>query len=107
MTSFKRTLSAHRGAICLAALSAVFLAGCGQSVSSLDYPVPEELKDCAFYKLTNGADAIKVVRCPNSTTSVTYRDGKHDQTSVVIDGTAPNVSLAAPAHAAAAKPASH
>nr|WP_200563205.1 hypothetical protein [Paraburkholderia aspalathi] len=65
---------------------AVLAAGCGPSVSTPSYPLPPELSDCKLYKLSDGLDSITVARCPNSTTSTTYREGKSDHTAVVVDG---------------------
>lgn len=66
---------------------AVFLSACTPSYAPVSMPMlPEELKDCGFFSVSNGTDRMYVVRCPNSTTSTTYRVGKHDETTVVIDG---------------------
>lgn len=49
--------------------------------------LPDELKDCkTFYLSSEDGNTITVMRCPNSTTSSTYRVGKHTATTVVIDG---------------------
>jgi hypothetical protein len=69
---------------------ALLAAGCQPSVTVPDYPLPTELSDCKLFKLSNGIDDITVARCPNSTTSTTFREGKHDETAVVVDGVAPD-----------------
>ena len=69
-------------ALCLAVLAA----GCQPSVETAKYPLPAELQDCKLFKLSDGLNSITVVRCPNSTTSTNYREGKSDRTSVVVDG---------------------
>ena len=69
------------------AAAAVVLAGCSPNYNSLSMPVlPDELKDCKFYYVSNGGVSMRIVRCPNSTTSTTYQDGKIKRTDVVIDG---------------------
>ena len=63
--------------------------------------VPEGLEDCkVFLWRSDSMDSLNVVRCPNSTTSTTYRVGKHSVTTVVIDG----VTYTATPAASAAKP---
>lgn len=78
----KRTL------LILAAMLA--LAGCNPGYQEVDdsYRVrPDHLKDCQITRLdgSNGG-YIYVVRCPNSTTSTTYKVGKSHQSTVTIDG---------------------
>lgn len=69
------------------AATAVVLAGCSPSYESMSMPVlPDELKDCKFYLVSNGPISMRVVRCPNSATSTTYTSGKTTRTDVVIDG---------------------
>lgn len=70
------------------------IAGCCSGCSpgyqdvAAKYPLkPKELMDCQFFKLVNdNGSPITVVRCPNSTTSVTEQQGKTTTTTVVIDG---------------------
>ena len=69
------------------ALSLCALAGCENSAQQDVFPVlPEALKDCVFYSLHAGGDHIRVVRCPNSSTSATYPVGKSRQTTATVDG---------------------
>jgi len=50
--------------------------------------MPEELKDCKFFRLSNEhGNVITVVRCPNSTVSTTQHQ-KSPVTTVTIDGAA-------------------
>lgn len=71
--------------IAIAALA--FVAGCAPSSSKITFPVvPDELHDCTFHEISDGMTRIKVARCPNSTTSTTYQQGKTTSTAVVIDG---------------------
>lgn len=67
--------------------AAVVLVGCSPSYESMSMPVlPDELKDCKFYYVSNGGPYMRVVRCPNSSTSTTYTSGNTKRTDVVIDG---------------------
>lgn len=63
------------------------LVGCSPDAQTRHYPVlPDELKDCKFFRLTDGNGSwVTVARCPNSTTTVRQTD-KAGTTSVVIDG---------------------
>lgn len=69
------------------ALSILLLAGCTPSVEQKVWPVlPEELKDCAFYRITDGnGNVISMARCPNSSATVKMNN-KAGTTTVVIDG---------------------
>jgi len=69
-------------------MSALFISGCENKYEEIDYPVrPPELNDCAIYRLSNSeGGSIVVVRCPNSTTSTTYPQGKTQGSSIVVDG---------------------
>ncbi|MBP9779706.1 hypothetical protein KBD33_03745 [Candidatus Gracilibacteria bacterium] len=68
------------------AASVFSLSACINDASIANYPVlPEGLKDCHFYKLSSKSEPnIMVVRCPNSTTSVTT-DEKNPKTIITID----------------------
>ena len=69
-------------------LTLIVLAGCTPSAQEQTWPVlPEGLKDCKFYKLTDeSTNTIRVVRCPASSTSIEYQVGKSRQTTVTVDG---------------------
>lgn len=69
-------------------LLSLVLSACSDSYNTMDFPVvPEELKDCKFFSVSNSSGShLKVVRCPNSQTSTTYIEGKVTKTTVVIDG---------------------
>lgn len=71
----------------LIALSILFLAGCSPSANEQVWPVlPEELKDCKFYRIADGGGTvISMARCPNSTTTVKMHN-KQQTTTVTIDG---------------------
>lgn len=67
---------------------ALAITGCTPSAKDISeqYTLPEELSDCTITYLQGKYTYLNVVRCPNSTTSTTYRVGKTTQTTVVIDG---------------------
>jgi len=67
---------------------AVALAGCTPSAKETVWEVlPDGLKDCKFYEISNSNGAtMKVVRCPMSTTSIQYQSGKATINTVVVDG---------------------
>lgn len=67
---------------------ALAIIGCTPSAKDISeqYTLPEELSDCTITYLQGKYTYLNVVRCPNSTTSTTYRVGKTTQTTVVIDG---------------------
>lgn len=67
----------------------ISLFGCGNnSYNEVVFPViPTELKDCKTFNLQNvNGFGITVMRCPNSTTSTNYNEGKIKKTVVVVDG---------------------
>lgn len=68
------------------ALAMLALAGCTPRVEEVSYPMPEGLKDCQSYRLTNESGSqIVVIRCPNS--NVTAKTGgKNSKTTVVAEG---------------------
>lgn len=69
------------------ALVASTLVGCGSSAREESWEaIPTELKDCKFFRLRDGMSSVRVVRCPNSATTVTYSQGKSTANAVVIDG---------------------
>lgn len=74
--------------VLLTVLMATMLVGCGDpDARTMDYPiVPDGLKDCQFFWISNGRSSMQVARCPNSATSTTYTSGKSQATAVVIDG---------------------
>ncbi len=67
----------------------LMLAACSPSArdSTAEFPVwPAELSDCRVYQVYAAAQSLTIVRCPNSATSTTYRQGKTTRTTVVVDG---------------------
>jgi hypothetical protein len=65
---------------------AVMLSGCAPSAEerTANFTVmPEGLKDCKVYRISDGSENITVVRCPNSST--TSRIGKTKKTVTTID----------------------
>ena len=67
-------------------LSAIMLFGCEPHANErTDLTVlPEGLKDCKFYWVSNGTGGMNVARCPNSSTT-TYTGGKTPHTTVTVD----------------------
>ena len=71
-------------------IGVIMLTGCEPSYEEKTQNftiLPDELKDCKFYGVrSNTGSNLNIVRCPNSTTSTTYKSGKTTTTTVVIDG---------------------
>ena len=93
-----------RGSI-LAVLAVATLASCGDPRSFEGPPIPESaipegLKDCKFYNLQTGGGSIyHVIRCPNSSVSLT-RPGKGAEHTMTVDGDKPAGQAVADEHAA-------
>lgn len=55
------------------------------------FSLNEELKDCKIYTLISEANSIganrylEVVRCPNSSTTTNYRNGKSNESVTVVE----------------------
>lgn len=75
-----------RKGVFVAGLMALAVMGCSK-YETLEFPkVPPELADCKFFKLTDeSGSSLKVARCPNSTTTSTYSQGKTSATTVVTE----------------------
>lgn len=57
-----------------------------------EHVIPDGLKDCQFYTITtSGGSLLRIVRCPNSSTSVT-KTGKNPVYTATIDSPAPAAS---------------
>lgn len=71
-----------------ASVLTVGLAGCSNSASEMRFSaMPPELKDCKIFAVSNDSGShIKVARCPNSTTTTTYSQGKSQASVIVVDG---------------------
>lgn len=68
-----------------AVVVAAALAGCQPYAEEVTYPVmPEGLKDCRTFVISDGSVRVRVVRCPNSQTSTT-RPGKGTTHSTVVE----------------------
>ena len=52
------------------------------------YALPDGLKDCKVYVVTkqNGGGKMKVLRCPNSSTTTSYQSGKTTQSVTLVEG---------------------
>ena len=68
----------------------ILFAGCNFQPSAKEKVwevLPEELKDCKFYNLTDSkGNFMRVVRCPLSSTTIQYQNGKTQEIAVIIDG---------------------
>ena len=69
------------------ALVVVCLVGCEKSTKEISgaFNMPEELKDCKMYGLSNGVKNVIIVRCPQSLTSTTYNCGKTTCSSMTVE----------------------
>lgn len=72
-------------------LAVVALSGCEPSAKEVVMEVmPKALEDCNVYEIKDRYNVtIRVMRCPNSTTSTNYTTGgksKKHHTNIVIDG---------------------
>jgi hypothetical protein len=90
--------------ILLASIAVLALAACDpKAYEGAPIPesmVPEGLKDCKFYTLQRGSgQTFNIVRCPNSSTSLT-RPGKSTEHTATIDSTSVPGQTEADAHAA-------
>ena len=67
-------------------LSALLLTACEPSSREVTYSaMPEDLKDCKAYSISESGSYVKVMRCPNSSTSLTYHEGKSIRHTSVIE----------------------
>jgi hypothetical protein len=68
----------------------VSLSGCAKSATenTSHYDLPDGLKDCKIFYLgsDNSLTGITVVRCPNSSTTTTYKQGKTQRSVSVVEG---------------------
>lgn len=73
--------------VAVTVVTAALLTGCDSNTSSIThrYVLPPELSKCKIYDMSNGTNSIKVVHCPNSTTTTSYRSGKTHKNVTIID----------------------
>lgn len=68
-------------------IAIVLIAGCDGYTDDVSgrYQLPKGLQDCQVYLMSpsRGKD-LYVVRCPNSTTAVSYRENKHNVSTTTI-----------------------
>jgi hypothetical protein len=65
-----------------------FLVACDNTPEHLNFNMPEELKDCVIFRIHYGSGSggsMKVVRCPNSATTLSYSSVRQLKLTVVID----------------------
>jgi len=69
------------------ALVVVCLVGCEKSTKEISgtFNMPEELKDCKMYSLSDGVSSVYVVRCPQSSISTTYNCGKTTCSTMYVE----------------------
>lgn len=66
---------------------AITLSACNPSAYTVSMPVlPEGFQDCKFAYVQNSSTSFYIARCPNSTTSATYKQGKTTKTTITVDG---------------------
>lgn len=64
------------------------LAGCERSTTETtgSYYLPKGLEDCRLYTLESGfGNRLKVMRCPNSDTALSYKSGKTTKYSATTE----------------------
>ena len=65
---------------------ALFVIGCNDSATELHFSVmPPELSECKIYLLYRNGFSFTIARCPNSTTTTTYRSGKNTTSTILVD----------------------
>lgn len=70
----------------LIALCLMALVGCESSAKQYKPEVlPDELADCKFYVIADGGSYMRVVRCPNSNVSLSYKSGKTTKYVAVVE----------------------
>ena len=73
-------------------VAGIMLVGCDgtqqTAMTTLDLKQVRGLEDCTYYVVDPGGthNIVRVIRCPNSTTSTSYVQGKTTVNTVVIDG---------------------
>ena len=67
--------------------AAILLSACTKETTEISgkFQIPEDLKDCKFYQMSNEQGFITVVRCPNSQTA-SKTSTKNSKAVIVIDG---------------------
>ena len=64
----------------------VLLAGCGKTPDEVQRGLPAALSDCKYIPVDAGNRTLHVIRCPNSSTSTLWSEGKGgDHMAVTID----------------------
>jgi len=69
-------------------ISTIFVMSCSNYTEDLSqaYELPEELKDCKVYWIAGKSlNGFKAMRCPLSSTSVSYSSGKHTVTTITTE----------------------
>lgn len=69
-------------------ISTIFVMSCGQtSEETSNYNLPKELSDCKIYRLSSEGvgSTLNIMRCPLSSTSVSYSSGKTTVTTITTE----------------------
>lgn len=73
--------------------AALSLTACSDNVTPQRLPnsMPPELKDCHAYYINSGLSGFSgyVFRCPDSSTTAVYHEGKTTRSTTTIDGDVP------------------
>lgn len=70
----------------LLAIALITLVGCDSSARQYNPEViPPGLADCKFFKMNDKGNFMRIVRCPNSSTSAAYKNGKSDAFSATVE----------------------
>ena len=75
----------------IVSVALIFIAGCEAQSQKMTFQaeLPDGFKDCVFARMmqSNGASYV-IGRCPNSTTTVSQRQGKTTTSVITVDGVA-------------------
>jgi hypothetical protein len=67
-------------------ITTILLVGCTPTSEDVteDYKLPKELKECVVYRLSDGNNVLRVIKCPLSVTSTSQQIAKKQQSAIVI-----------------------
>lgn len=74
-------------------LTCFFIIGCTEpyheEMDKFYSAMPEGLEDCRIFHVYASNDALDIVRCPNSSTTVNYQSGKSTKTVATVETAEP------------------
>lgn len=73
----------------LMSIAILCLTACDRKYTSVDdqFSLPPEMKDCKMFSLQSTyGNVVTAIRCPNSSTTASYMNGKARTNTIVIDG---------------------